>query len=122
MDTKELRELLRAVSLIILEVIEDVKDDGKLSAWEGIEALHLIPAVIKGIRGFNTIPDELRDIQPDEWNQIVSDIKRSFLASGQTHRRADILERVMKLAYLNVVEISEMSKLPVSAQLVVEGT
>lgn len=118
MNTKELRELIRAVALIILEVIKDVRDDGKVSMWEGIEALHLIPSIVIGIRGFREIPEEVRDIDQQEWNVIVADIKQSFLKSGQTYRRADLLERALKLAYLNIVEISEMSKLPPTAELV----
>lgn len=113
--TKELRELIRAVSAVILEAIDDIRDDSKFSTWEGIKALHLIPTILDGIKGVSKISEEARDIQPDEWAQIVAEIKESSLKSGMTNRNADVVERSLTLAYMIICEMSAIINLPPTA-------
>lgn len=116
MSTKELRELVKAISAVILEAHDAVRHDGNFSKWDGVKALHLIPTIIIGIKGYSNIPAEARDIQPEEWAEITADVKETFLKTGQTYRNADIVELAMNLAYHNIVQISKMCQLPLTAE------
>lgn len=116
--TKEFTELLRAVSAVLVEAIEDIRSGGKMSMWEGIKALHLIPTILTGIKGVSLIPDEVKDMEGEEWDALVHEITKTLLQVGVTHRTSDMAERILRLAHLIVREIADILNLPPSATAV----
>lgn len=118
--TKELSEMLRAVSAILVEGMGAMQDDGKFSKWEGIKALHLIPTVLTGIKGLARVPDEAQDLTMEEWESLTDQIAGMLVSVGLTHRTRDVADRVLDLAYHNICEITRIIKLPPTAELVKE--
>lgn len=113
--TKELSELLRAVSAVLVEAVTSMKADGKVGMWEGIKALHLIPTILTGIKGVSLIPDEVKDMEGEEWDALVHEITKTLLQVGVTHRTSDMAERILRLAHLNIREIADILRMPPSA-------
>lgn len=117
-NTKELTEILRAASAIMVEVMESM-EDGTYSFTEKIRALSLIPVVMKGIKGAGGLKVELSDLQQEEVDSLILEIRRSLLRSKVlSHRSSDIAADILHLAYYNVVAISGMLSRPPAAELV----
>lgn len=112
MNIRETTELLRAASAILIECIEDM-DDGRFSIAEKIKFVHLLPVVSQGIKGISQVPGELRDLDPDERDALIAEIKETLLKTGKfAHRTADVSEIVLDLAYHNIAEIARILRLP----------
>lgn len=115
---KETSELLRAVSAVLVEYLDAVKD-GNFGVLDKLKFIGLYPTISAGIRGVSEIGSELQDLDAAEQGVLIAEIRDMLLRSGKfTHREADLAQRVLELAYTNVVEIAAMLALPPSAEAV----
>ena len=118
LSTKETTELLRAFSAVLIEVM-DATEDGDYDFGEKIRALSLIPVVMRGIKGISQVRAELADLQPDERDALILEIRESLIRSkALSHRAADIAADIFHLAYYNVNAVLYMLRRPAVAELV----
>lgn len=118
MDTKETSELLRAVSACLIEFFEGI-EDGNFGGMDRLKALHLIPAIIMGIKGSGKIIEEIKDLDQYEHQALVGEIQDTLLRSKRlSHRAVDLAGDIFDLAYYNVRQISKMYHRPPTAELV----
>lgn len=118
--TKELSELLRAASAVLVEAME-VMEDGTFSFGERFKASSLIPVVMRGIKGSGDIRAEFADLDPDEKDALILEIRSSLIRSkALSHRSSDIAADILHLAWYNVAAISGMLSRPPVAQTVTE--
>ena len=116
--TKELTELLRAASAVLVEVMESM-EDGTYSLAEKIRAASLIPVILRGIKGIGDVHAELEDLDPDEKDALILEIRSSLIRSkALSHRSSDIAADILNLAYYNVCAISGMLSRPPTAEAV----
>lgn len=117
MTNKETIEFLRAAGCLLARV-QAAKADGNLSNVEKVGViLSSLSSVIDGLIGIQLIPQELRDIDELESEQIISEMDNILRRSGKfTHRERDIAERLFRWLYGSVVEFAEIANLPPTAE------
>lgn len=117
----ESKELLRAASAILIEVMECM-EDGSYSFGEKIRALSLIPVVMQGIKGIANVRAELQDLQPEEKDELILEIRSNLIRSkALNHRSSDLAADILNLAYYNVVAVSGMLSRPHVAEPVTDA-
>lgn len=114
MDIKETLELLRAVSAVTIETIAALKD-GKHGLGDKIKLATMYPMISEGLSGLSQVPKELMDLDQAELNVLLAEITESLIKAGFTHRLAEMADRILRLAFHNVVEVVELKNLPPTA-------
>ena len=116
MTNKETLEFLRGAG-VLLARIQAAKADGTTTNVEKVGIiLSSLSSVIDGIVGIQLVPQELRDLDELESEQIISEMDMILRRSGKfTHRERDIAERLFRWLYRSVVEFSEITHLPPTA-------
>lgn len=116
--TKELTELLRAGSAILIQYLTSI-EDGEFGFFDKVKMVGLYPEISAGIKGVSGIVVELKDLDPNEKDDLIFEIKDALLKTGMfSHREADIAEKILSLVYINVVGIADILKLPPTAELI----
>ena len=117
MTNKETLEFLRGAGVLIARV-QAAKADGTLSRTETFGIIfHSMGQVWESLMGIQLIPQELKDIDELESEQIIGEMDNILRRSGKfTHRERDIAERLFRWLYRSVVEFSEITHLPPTAE------
>lgn len=119
--TKELTEVLRAYSVVQAKVIAR-SADGEFSRWDGAKVLATsMPDIWRAIAGCGLIIAEIKDITFTEWDGIIEEIMPILARSKKfTFRERDIADRILRMAFREIKELSEIIHLPPTAVLVEE--
>jgi formylmethanofuran dehydrogenase subunit B len=119
--TKELTELLRAYAVVQAKVVA-YSADGEFSRWDGVRLLaSSMMEIWDGIAGAGLVLQELKDLDGVELDGIIDEVSDILAKSKKfTHRQRDIAERILRMVYREIREVSEMIHLPPTAELVQE--
>jgi hypothetical protein len=117
-STKELTELLRAYAVVQAKVIA-YSEDG-FTKWEGAKVIAgSLLDIWEGISGIGLVLGELKDLDGVELDGIIDEVSIILAKSRKfTHRQRDIAERIMRMVYREIKEVSEIINLPPTAELV----
>lgn len=116
---KETLEFLRAGGVLTARIAA-AKADGTISNAEKVGIIVTsLGSVIEGLRGANKILAELKDIDPLESEQVISEMDNILRRSGHfTHRERDIAEKLLRWFCNSVIAYEEILALPPPAELV----
>lgn len=114
--TKELTELLRAYGVMQAKVIA-YSADGEFSKWDGFRTLITsLGDIWEAIAGCGLILAEIKDLDPAEMEGIIQEIIAILAKSKRfTHRERDIAERILRMVYREIKEITDIIHLPPTA-------
>lgn len=93
---KETKECVAAIAATLSAIANAKSDDGRVSKPEAIGFVRLAPEVFTAIVGIGSVPAELKDISPEELDQILGEfIERGVIPDSPEKRdRLDIAVRI----------------------------
>lgn len=77
---KGIKETQEAIGLVknIADTIKDAKADGKLDIFDAMKALTIAPGLMAAINGSGDIDDELADLNGEEKDILLNDLKEAI--------------------------------------------
>lgn len=113
MDTRNTLEVIAAASLLSIAIKKAREDDGKVSMWEaGLILFNQRKPVREAWEQIDQIDDELLDLDLEEWNGLVDQVKALLATWDLSHRAQDITEEVIKAGIALARAVHKILHLP----------
>lgn len=111
---QETRELIAALTAVIVRTKNDLSD-GKMSVPEIIGFAADFGVIRTGVSGMQNVPAELADLDAEEREVLLSDIKVAMTNAGLSHMIADSAEEILRWGYNTVQMMMRIKNAPPAA-------
>lgn len=103
---KETKECAAAIAATLAAIDGAKADDGRVSRLEAFGFLRLAPEVFTAIVGVGAVPVELKDISPEELDDILGEFIRRGVIPDDPAKR-DRLDIAMRIAWAIIGGVNE---------------
>lgn len=93
-DIKDTKELVALIA-VLAKAFKEANADGKVDVTDIAQLITIIPAIGPALEGVGTIPEELKDLDEAEINELVEQVKL-IVGDLADEKYVDVVARALK--------------------------